>query len=461
MENQAVSGTKKPLFGGRKPLFTQKELLLLTGPLLVEQLLEVTVGMADTMMVSRCGEAAISGVSLVDMINNLIIVLFAALATGGAVVVSQYLGAKEQKHANASSGQLILLSALLGVGVGVFCFVLARPMLRLCYGSIEADVLDAGVLYLKIIALSYPFLALYNGGAALYRSMGNSKISMQISILMNIINIGGNAFLVYVCGWGAAGVGTATLISRAVSAIVILRLIGNHHNVVYVADLQKVHFEWPMIRSILRIGIPSGVENSLFNIGKLIVQGFLAGLGTAAIAANAISGSIANFLLVPGGAISLGLITVVGQCIGAGEYDQARYYVRRLMLFVYACNIVLNATLLLILRPLVGLFALSDAAKAIVFQLLPVYAAFQVTLWPLAFPFPNVLRAAGDTRYTMIVSMISMWTLRVGLCYVFVNLLHLGVPGIWYAMYCDWVGRSVCFLLRYRSGKWREKRVIQ
>ena len=164
---------------------------------------------------------------------------------------------------------------------------------------------------------------------------------------------------------------------------------------------------------------------------------------------------------MPGGAISLGLITVVGQCIGAGEYDQARYYVRRLMLFVYACNIVLNATLLLILRPLVGLFALSDAAKAIVFQLLPVYAAFQVTLWPLAFPFPNVLRAAGDTRYTMIVSMISMWTLRVGLCYVFINLLHLGVPGIWYAMYCDWVGRSVCFLLRYRSGKWREKRVIQ
>ena len=176
-----------PRFGGRAPLFSQRDLLRLVGPLLVEQLLAVTVGMADTMMVSRCGEAAISGVSLVDMINNLIIVLFAALATGGAVVVSQYLGAKEQKHANASSGQLILLSALLGVGVGVFCFVLARPMIRLCYGSIDADVLEAGVLYLRITAVSYPFLAMYNAGAALFRSMGNSKISMQISILMNII----------------------------------------------------------------------------------------------------------------------------------------------------------------------------------------------------------------------------------------------------------------------------------
>ena len=188
-----IAQNKASCFGGRAPLFSQRDLLRLVGPLLVEQLLAVTVGMADTMMVSRCGEAAISGVSLVDMINNLIIVLFAALATGGAVVVSQYLGAKEQKHANASSGQLILLSALLGVGVGLFCFVLARPMIRLCYGSIDADVLEAGVLYLRITAVSYPFLAMYNAGAALFRSMGNSKISMQISILMNIINIVGNA----------------------------------------------------------------------------------------------------------------------------------------------------------------------------------------------------------------------------------------------------------------------------
>ena len=222
MENQAVSGTKKPLFGGRKPLFTQKELLLLTSPLLVEQLLEVTVGMADTMMVSRCGEAAISGVSLVDMINNLIIVLFAALATGGAVVVSQFLGAREQKEADASSGQLLLLSGVFGLLVGAFCFVLARPMIRLFYGAIDADVLDASVLYLKVIALSYPFLALYNGGAALFRSMGNSKISMQISILMNIINIVGNAVCIFVLGMGVDGVAWPSVLSRAVAAVLIL-----------------------------------------------------------------------------------------------------------------------------------------------------------------------------------------------------------------------------------------------
>ena len=222
MENQTVSGTKKPLFGGRKPLFTQKELLLLTGPLLVEQLLEVTVGMADTMMVSRCGEAAISGVSLVDMINNLIIVLFAALATGGAVVVSQFLGAREQKEADASSGQLLLLSGVFGLLVGAFCFVFARPMIRLFYGAIDADVLDASVLYLRIIAISYPFLALYNGGAALFRSMGNSKISMQISVLMNIINIVGNAVCIFGLKMGVDGVAWPSVVSRVIAAVLIL-----------------------------------------------------------------------------------------------------------------------------------------------------------------------------------------------------------------------------------------------
>ena len=254
MENQTVSGTKKPLFGGRKPLFTQKELLLLTGPLLVEQLLEVTVGMADTMMVSRCGEAAISGVSLVDMINNLIIVLFAALATGGAVVVSQFLGAREQKSANESSGQLILLSGLFGLLVGAFCFVLARPMIRLFYGAIDADVLDASVLYLRIIAISYPFLALYNGGAALFRSMGNSKISMQISFLMNVINIVGNAVCIFGLKMGVDGVAWPSVVSRVVAAFLILRRCYQKGNALTVPKTTRLDAK--MTRRILGIGIP-------------------------------------------------------------------------------------------------------------------------------------------------------------------------------------------------------------
>ena len=255
MTEQAVGGAKMPLFGGRKPLFTQAELLKLTGPLLIEQLLEVTVGMADTMMVSRCGEAAISGVSLVDMINNLIIVLFAALATGGAVVVSQFLGAREQKSANESSGQLILLSGLFGLLVGAFCFVLARPMIRLFYGAIEADVLDASVLYLRIIAISYPFLALYNGGAALFRSIGNSKISMQISFLMNIINIVGNAVCIFGFKMGVDGVAWPSVVSRVVAAALILRKCYREDAVLTVP--KTLRLDGGMAKRILGIGILS------------------------------------------------------------------------------------------------------------------------------------------------------------------------------------------------------------
>ena len=328
-----IAQNKAPCFGGRAPLFSQRDLLRLVGPLLVEQLLAVTVGMADTMMVSRCGEAAISGVSLVDMINNLIIVLFAALATGGAVVVSQYLGAKEQKHANASSGQLILLSALLGVGVGVFCFVLARPMIRLCYGSIDADVLEAGVLYLRITAVSYPFLAMYNAGAALFRSMGNSKISMQISILMNIINIVGNAVCIFVLGMGVDGVAWPSVLSRAVAAVLILNRCYQKGHMLTVP--KTIRLDGRMAKRILGIGIPSAFENSLFQAGRILVVSMISTFGTVQIAANAVANNLDGMGCIPGQAIGLAMITVVGRCVGAGDNEQTVFYTRKLLLWAY------------------------------------------------------------------------------------------------------------------------------
>ena len=294
---------KNSLTGGREPLFSQKELLVLAVPLLVEQLLEVTVGMADTMMVSRCGEAAISGVSLVDMINNLIIVLFAALATGGAVVVSQYLGAKERGNADKSAGQLLLLSGLSGVVIGAVCFVLARPMIRLFYGSIDTDVLDAGVKYLQIIALSYPFLALYNGGAALFRSIGNSKISMQISFLMNIINIVGNAVCIFGFKMGVDGVAWPSVVSRVVAAALILRKCYREDAVLTVP--KTLRLDGGMAKRILGIGIPSAFENSLFEAGRILVVSMISTFGTVQIAANAVANNLDGMGVIPGKAISL------------------------------------------------------------------------------------------------------------------------------------------------------------
>ena len=455
MGEKTKQSTKAPLFGGRELLFSQRELLLLVGPLLVEQLLEVTVGMADTMMVSRCGEAAISGVSLVDMINNLIIVLFAALATGGAVVVSQYLGAREQEKADASSGQLILLSALLGAGVALFCFVLARSMLRLCYGSIEADVLDAGVLYLKITALSYPFLALYNAGAALFRSMGNSKISMQISVLMNIINIVGNAVCIFGLKMGVDGVAWPSVISRVVAAALILARCYQKGHALTVPKTIKL--DGKMAKRILGIGIPSAFENSLFEAGRILVVSMISTFGTVQIAANAVANNLDGMGCIPGKALGLAMITVVGRCIGAGDGDQAVYYTKKLLVWAYIAMGVFNGAILLFLPQIVSIYALSGATMQLAILLVQIHAGFAILLWPASFVLPNALRAANDVKFTMVTSILSMAIWRLGFSYLIGVHMGLGAIGVWIAMVVDWVCRVVCFVLRFRSGIWKTK----
>ena len=455
MVKDVPTSGSKPLFDGREPLFSQKDLLRLAGPLLIEQFLAVTVGMADTMMVSRCGEAAISGVSLVDMINNLIIVLFAALATGGAVVVSQYLGAREQKKADASAGQLILLSAILGTAVAVLCILFARPMISACYGSIDADVLDAGVLYLKITALSYPFLALYNAGAALFRSMGNSKISMQISFLMNVINIVGNAVCIFGLKMGVDGVAWPSVVSRVVAAFLILRRCYQKGNALTVPKTTRLDAR--MTRRILGIGIPSAFENSLFEAGRILVVSMISTFGTVQIAANAVANNLDGMGVIPGKALSLAMITVVGRCVGAGDSEQAVYYTRKLSLWSYIAMGLSNGAILLFLHKLIGIYALSGETMVLSETLVRIHAGFAILLWTLSFVLPNALRAANDVKFTMLVSILSMAVWRLGFSYLLCVRMGWGAVGVWIAMIIDWMCRVTCFVIRFRSGVWKNK----
>ena len=455
MVKNASAGEKAGWSNGRTPLFSQKDLLRLAGPLLIEQFLAVTVGMADTMMVSRCGEAAISGVSLVDMINNLIIVLFAALATGGAVVVSQYLGAKEQEKANASAGQLILLSAVLGAVVAALCILFARPMISACYGSIDADVLDAGVLYLKITALSYPFLALYNAGAALFRSMGNSKISMQISVLMNIINIVGNAVCIFGLKMGVDGVAWPSVVSRVIAAVLIL---GRCYQKGHALTVPKtVKLDTGMAKRILGIGVPSAFENSLFEAGRILVVSMISTFGTVQIAANAVANNLDGMGVIPGKALSLAMITVVGRCIGARDDEQAVYYTRKLTVWSYIAMSLSNGAILLFLHKLIGIYALSGETMVLSELLVRIHAGFAILLWTLSFVLPNALRAANDVKFTMIVSILSMAVWRLGFSYLLCVRMGWGAVGVWIAMIIDWVCRVTCFVLRFRSGVWKTK----
>lgn len=441
-------------------MFTSTALRQLIIPLIIEQLLAMTVGLAAVVMIAKVGEAAVSGVSLVDSLNLLIISILSALCTGGAVVCAQYLGRGEPDNARASARQLLYISLIFSIVIGGILLLAPRFFLRLIFGAVEADVTQSARMYLIFSSISFPFLAIYNSCAALFRAMGNSRVSLYVSLIMNVINIAVNALTIYVLHWGVLGVSIATALARAVAAIMMLILIRSRGNVIYLRKFFPVRFEGRMVHSILSVGVPNGFENGLFSFGKLFVQALVAGLGTSALAANAIIGSIFNIIIVPGSGMTLAMLTVVGQCVGAGDYRQASYYTKKLLLITYLTLLAVNLPMLLFPRAIIGLFPISAETAATAQRVLPILGIFIITVWPISFAFPNTLRAAGDARFTMIVSTVSMWVVRFGLSYLLVTKFNLGVAGVWYGMVVDWVARSIFFVFRYRGGKWKTKVVL-
>ncbi len=438
-------------------LFTRKQILQLLIPLMVEQLFTATVGIADSMMVSVAGEAAVSGVSLVDSLNTLILNILSALATGGAVVCSQYIGRKDSKSACAAANQLLFTTLLFALLVTAGMLAGNVHLLRLLFGSTEPDVMSQAATYFSIIALTYPFMAIYNSAAALFRSMGNSRISMEVSLAMNLINIAGNAVLIFGMKWGVAGAAIATLFSRIVGSLFMLYWIHLPKFEIHVENLRHPRLQFSMIRRILSIGIPGGMENGIFQLGKIIVLSLVSTYGTASIMANSVANNLCMFMIIPGAAVSLALITIVGQCIGAGEIKPARTYTRR-MIIASTVMMWLVSALIVALRPvLLGAYHMSAEAYEMAWTLL-IWHLIAGTLWPLSFNLPNTLRAGNDAAYTMSVSMFSMWVFRVGGSYLLGHYFQL--YGVWMAMFIDWSVRIVFFVIRYRGEKWHSKALI-
>ena len=438
-----------------KPLFSGKDLRKLIVPLIFEQALAITVGMADTMMISSVGEAAVSGVSLVDMINMLMFNIMAALATGGAVVTSQFLGAKRKEDARKSANQLLYTVIFSGLLLGAIAILIRKPMLRLFFGSIEPDVMENALIYLTISALSFPFLAVYNGCAALFRSMGNSQVTLKVSILINLINVAGNAICIFGLHMGAAGVAIPSLISRAAGSVILYFLLKNPAlDICFVRE--PFHLDFGMVEKILYIGIPSGVENGIFQLGRVLVVSIISGFGTVQIAANGVANNLDSVGVLIGSAINLAMITVIGQCVGAGDEKQIRIYTKKLLLIAYIPTIILNLILFLSLGWILDLYGLSPETTNLARTLIFIHNGCACLLWPLSFTFPNMLRACNDVQYTMVVSIASMFIFRIGFSYLIGARLGYGAVGVWIAMVLDWICRVICFLLRYRSGKWRK-----
>ncbi len=444
----------------KAPMFTRRQLVTLIWPLLLEQFLSVSMGMADTLMVSGVGEAAVSSVSLVDSLNILILQILAALASGGAVVASQYLGRQDGDNARRSAAQLF---SVVGIATGaamVVCIVLSRVILRGVFGSIDEDVMAFSQIYFIISAVSYPFMGLYSAGAALFRAQGNSKVSMRASLVMNVINIGGNALLIYGFGLGVLGAALATLFGRVVAAVWVLVQQQQMENPLRVSELADLLPRRELAGRILAIGVPSGLENGMFQIGKLCVSSLTSTLGTAAIAANAVAGTVSTMANIPGNTMSLAMIPVVGRCLGAGDKKQAKHYAWLLLGIAAAGLLVTNAVLLLVIPAVAGWFSLSAEALAMCVTVVRWFSVFSVFFWAGSFTLPNALRSGGDAKFTMLVSIVSMWTFRVVLSYFFVLQLHMGLTGVWFGMFIDWICRCLCFGIRFIRGKWMEHEVI-
>lgn len=440
-------------------MYTNKQLARLLLPLLIEQTLSIFVGMADTVMVSSLGDAAISGVSLVDMFCNVLISMFAALATGGAVVSAQLLGANRRYDACRVSNQLMM--AVLGISLAIMIPMIAfrAQLFGVLFGGVDQDVWNNAMTYLWITALSYPFIALYNAGAALYRSMNRSGMTMIVSVLVNIVNVGGNALCIFGLGMGVEGVAIPTLASRAVGAVCMLTLLRDSR-----LQIHLLHGAWKpdlaMMKEILHIGVPSGIENSLFQLGRVLVVQVIALFGTVQTAANAVANTLDTVGCLPGQTINLAIITVVGHCIGAADFKQARHYTRKLLLWAYVATACVNLPLLLFLKQILPIFNASPEALDLAYKLVMIHDGMAMLMWPAAFTLPNALRAASDVKYTMIVALASMALFRIVFSYILGVGLGWGAVGVWVAMVIDWVCRIVFYVGRYRSGKWEAKAKI-
>ena len=441
-------------------MFSNRLICSLLIPVVLEQLLNSIMGTADTMMVSNVGSAAISAVSLVDSINVLVIQAFSALAAGGAIVCAQYIGQKNKEKANESARQVLFIITAISAAVSLICLVFQKPLLRLIFGSVEAEVMRASETYFFYTALSFPFIAAYDSAASIFRAQDNTKGPMLISMISNVMNIAGNAVMIWGFHMGVAGAALSTLISRVFCAVVVLIQLRKDRQEIVVCDYIRIRPNWSMIKRILGIGIPSGVENSMFQLGKLAIQSTVSTLGTAAIAAQAMTNILENLNGIAAIGVGVGLMTIVGQCLGAGRQDEAVYYIKKLCVIAEVIIIISCLGVFALTKPITILGGMEKESADMCFHMVMWITIVKPLVWIMAFIPGYGLRAAGDVKFSMIVSCCTMWACRFCLCVFLIRVMGFGPMGVWIGMFADWTLRGIIFTWRFHSRKWLQHKVI-
>ena len=435
-------------------LFTGLDLRKLLIPLIIENMLTAFMGMADSLMVTRVGSAAISAVSLTDSINNLVIELLQALAAGGTIICSQYIGAGNRKRSNQAARQVVLAVLVISIGIMLSCLIFRGPILRVIFGSVEPAVMTAALTYFFFTALSFPAIGLFQVGAAFYRAGGNSRFPMTVSVISNVMNIIGNSIFIFVFHWGVMGAALSTLLSRIFAAVVLMGYLRLPRQDIVIRDYKSIRPDFSMITRILSIGIPAGIENSMFQFGKLAIQSSVSTLGTTAIAAQAMTIIFENLNGIGAAAVGIGLMTVAGQTLGAGKLEEAKYYFLKLMWIGEMVVLISCAAVYVIAEPAMVLSGLVPEARVMSMQMLTFISLVKLVIWVPAFIIPYGLKAAGDVRFTMISSSLSMWLLRVVAATVLIRVFGFGPIAVWIGMALDWLVRAVLYTWRFLSGKW-------
>lgn len=444
-----------------EPLYTNRSLLNLIVPLMITVSMGLVVGMIDSVMVAGVGEAAVSGVSLVDSVVQLIIYVFSAMASGGAIVAGQYLGNRDGKTAKKAAGELVWLNAAIGLVMLAVMIFVSDWMVRHLFGKIEPQVYHYAGRYMTAVQFSLPAIAVFESGNAIFRTMNDAKTPMKISFLMNGVNVVGNYVLINVFSLDTLGVAIASVLSRWLAAVIVLVLLLNPQRELSVARTLHHRFDAAMIRKILRMGIPNGIENGFFQFGKIAILGLVTAFGTAAITANAVTQTMAGIEVIPGLAVQQAALAVIARCVGMGDYAQAKAYNRKLLTVSYVCVAVFSAVLLVVLPLVLRAYHLSDETAALATTMFRWHTVGAVLLWPAAFVVPASLRAAGDVKFPMFIAILSMWVLRFGGAYVLAYAFHMGAVGAWIAMsILDWGFRTLVFLIRWHNGKWQRMRIV-
>lgn len=455
---EAELGTKQ--ITKKKHLFSNRDLRVLLIPLAVEQILNSLMGTADTMMVSNVGSSAISAVSLVDSINILVIQVFAALAAGGTIICSQYMGQKDVKNASQAAKQLLFIITVISLVLTALCLAVQIPLLRLIFGKVEASVMRNSEVYFFYTALSFPFIAVFNAGSSIFRAQENTRLPMVISVISNVMNIAGNAVFIFVFHMGVAGAAVATLISRIFCAVMVMWYLRRSSQKIVIRDYGRIRPDGRRIKMLLAVGIPTGIENGMFQFGKLAIQSTVSTLGTAAIAAQAMTNILEGLNGIAAIGIGIGLMTIVGECIGAGRPDEAVYYTKKLSWISEAVLVVSCLLVFALTRPVTILGGMEPQSAKMCIYMMTWITLVKPFVWVLSFIPGYGMRAAGDVKFSMILSCISMWICRVSLCVFLCRVMGFGPMGVWIGMFADWTVRGVVFIFRFHGRKWLNHQVI-